>query len=279
MLDSGDLLVRLLILLLGVTTRGLVRCPLFDPESSELSELIYPDDDLDNPETAESDFIKPLLPVSCTRCVHSSPQPRTLGFCAIGSSGVIGRPGEDISDIGGVLGRGFCFMLSVWLMGFCCSASCPLSWSKDEARDTLRSKQSSPKELTRHEILRAMWKASGDWKGFWQASSAVRMIPVARLQFSVSFTPRNGDGNVQCQARHHHIHDLGPAISPSRFTDFLSRRRNTRGNQSNNPQQQRQPRNNKATRMQPQLRRPRNPHRFIVTRCDSMKHHIRYRKS
>jgi hypothetical protein len=63
-LDNGDLLVRLLILLLGVTTLGLVRCPRFDTESSELSELIYPDEDLDRPETAESDFVKPLLPVS-----------------------------------------------------------------------------------------------------------------------------------------------------------------------------------------------------------------------
>jgi hypothetical protein len=63
-LESGDLLVRLLMLLLGVTTRGLVRCPRFDTESSELSELMYPDEDLDSPETAESDFVKPLLPVS-----------------------------------------------------------------------------------------------------------------------------------------------------------------------------------------------------------------------
>jgi hypothetical protein len=57
----------------------------------------------------------------------------------MGSRGVIGRCGEDISDIDGVFGRGFRFMLSWWLIALGCSGSYRFSCSKDEARDTLRS--------------------------------------------------------------------------------------------------------------------------------------------
>ena len=65
MVDSGDLFVRLLILLLGLTILGCF--PPVETESTELPELRSPDEEHDNPETAESECVKLLLPVSLTR--------------------------------------------------------------------------------------------------------------------------------------------------------------------------------------------------------------------
>ena len=97
--ERGDLRERLLILLLGVITLG---CPgrfviaercFLDLYELSSEELIYPDELLYDIDIPESEFVIPLLsrPFSFIRWVHSSPQPRALDRCAIGSSGVRGR--------------------------------------------------------------------------------------------------------------------------------------------------------------------------------------------
>jgi hypothetical protein len=108
-------------LLLGVTVRG--RLVLFDTEICETelrSEVLaypeellaYPDDTSDM-EIGETVGLIPLLGlVSCTRCVHSSPQPRDLDLCAIGSKGVMGRSGGKSPGIVLACGTGFLFWFS-----------------------------------------------------------------------------------------------------------------------------------------------------------------------
>jgi hypothetical protein len=109
--ESGDRLFRLLMLLLGVRTLGCFR-PFETGDNSE-TELKYPDDERDNPEMAESDFVK-LRFVDClARCLHSSPHPRCLGTSAIGRRGVRGRSGSSSIVDDGALGSGFVLRLSL----------------------------------------------------------------------------------------------------------------------------------------------------------------------
>jgi hypothetical protein len=184
--ESGDLLEKLDMLLLGVTILGrgarlvttargtatyelrlleLLYPERREPETCSLSdELMYPDDESYDSEIPESEwdriffsvcfsrlFSEPEL-LSPARCVHSSPQPRDVDRLGISSNGVNGRSvdawllSDRLSETGFLLMPG---LLSISVL----SVSNGLSLSKDDARDTLLSKKSSPNELTRQVIF------------------------------------------------------------------------------------------------------------------------------
>lgn len=183
----------MLILLLGVTivgcgtrlasaARGGETCELrwfellyperWEGETCELSEeLIYPEEESYESEIPESEcdstflseFFSELFSelFSSARCVHSSPHPRDVKRRGIGSKGVIGRSLDAWLSSEGLSGKGFLLMPALWVTASVFSVSNGLSLSKDDARDTLRSKNSSPKELTRQVIFFVIWKKSG----------------------------------------------------------------------------------------------------------------------
>jgi hypothetical protein len=175
--ESGDLLEKLLILLLGVTIRDLTTVALgvmpelrwlevlcaerCEPETCSLSEeLVYPEEESYESEIPESECDSPFLSgfsklFSPAKCVHSSPNTRDicrLGMC-IYSKGINGRSTEAwlLSDIlsasGFLLVPGFCLTTSIF------SVSNGLILSNDDARDPLRSKKSFPEELPRTVIF------------------------------------------------------------------------------------------------------------------------------
>jgi hypothetical protein len=182
------------ILLLGVTilgrgarlvanTRGAATCELRllellyperrEPETCSLSEeLMYPEEESYESEIPESEcdktffsecfsmlFSEPEL-LSPARCVHSSPQPRDVDRFGICSKGVNGRSVEAWLSSDRLSGRGFLLVPGLSSTSVL-SVSNGLSLSNDDARDTLLSKKSSPKELTRQVIFFVMWKKSG----------------------------------------------------------------------------------------------------------------------
>ena len=119
--DSGDLLERLLMLLLGVTVRG--RPCLFDIERSDLlpKELKCPEES-EQKEIAESAVEKrcPFPLVSLTRCLHSSPHPREAGRLANGNKGASRRSSGNSPGIEVDFGNGFLLMLllTIKALGF-----------------------------------------------------------------------------------------------------------------------------------------------------------------
>jgi hypothetical protein len=191
--ESGDLLEKLLILLLGVTilgrgarpanaARGGEICELRwlellyperrEAETCELSEeLIYPEEESYESEIPESEcdstFFSELFSklfsefFSSPRCVHSSPHPRDVERRGIGSRGVIGRSLDAWLSSDGLSGKGFLLTPVICVTTSIFSVSNGFSLSKDDARDTLRSNISSPKELSRQVIFFVIRKKSG----------------------------------------------------------------------------------------------------------------------
>jgi hypothetical protein len=188
--ESGDLLEKLLILLLGVTIRGggarlatvargvmpvlrwlevlcAERC---EPKTCSLfEELIYPKKESYESEIPESEcdsiflssfsklFSEPEL-LSIAKCVHSSPHPRDvvrLGMC-ICSKGVNGRSMEAWLSSGILSASGFLLVPRFCLTTTIFSVANGLLLSNEDARDTLRSRKSSPKKLTRTVIFFVM---------------------------------------------------------------------------------------------------------------------------
>lgn len=121
--------------------------------------------------------------ISLTRCVHSSPNPFTVDLdsslfdLAIDGNGVTSRSSDASLTTESSLGKGFSSTLDTELRSLLFS---PLS-RNDGVHDTLRSRRSSAKALTRYVNLRDAWKTLGISKGSSQVSSAVNTIPMVIL--------------------------------------------------------------------------------------------------